>query len=103
VNLWTKYFAQTRMVRGGVTQAVAAQQGRGLLSLMVHNQAREMADLDPFGVFAIMALSALPLVLLMKKAVARAWGRDALTRPLPLSPIARRWHGMEALVKKSGD
>ena len=38
---------------------------------MVHNQAREMAYLDPFWVFAIMALAALPLVLLMKKAVAR--------------------------------
>jgi hypothetical protein len=50
---------------------VAAQQGRGLLSLMVHNQAREMAYLDPFWVFAILALAALPLVLLMKKAVAR--------------------------------
>ena len=71
VNLWTDYFAQTRMVRGGVTQAVAEQQGRGLLSQMVHNQAREMAYLDPFWVFAIMALAALPLVLLMKKAVAR--------------------------------
>jgi hypothetical protein len=71
VNLWTKYFAQTRMVRGGVTQAVAAQQGRGLRSLMFHNQAREMAYLDPFWVFAILALAALPLVLLMKKAVAR--------------------------------
>ena len=71
VNLWTNYSAQTRMIRGGVTQAVAEQQGRGLLSLMVHNQAREMAYLDPFWVFAIMALAALPLVFLMKKAVAR--------------------------------
>jgi DHA2 family multidrug resistance protein len=71
VNLWTDSFAQTRMVRGGVTQAVAAQQGRGLLSQMVHNQARQMAYLDPFWVFAVMALAALPLVLLMKKAVTR--------------------------------
>ena len=71
VNRWTDYFAQTRMIRGGVTQAVAQQQGMGLLSQMVHNQAREMAYLDPFWVFAIMALAALPLVLLMKKAVAR--------------------------------
>ena len=71
VNLWTDYFAQTRMVRGGVTLAVAAQQGRGLLSQMVHNQARAMAYLDPFWVFAIMALAALPLVLLMKRAVAK--------------------------------
>ena len=33
---------------------------------MVHNQAREMAYLDPFWVFAIMALAALPLVLLSR-------------------------------------
>ncbi len=71
--LWTDYFAQTRMVRGGVIQAVAEQQGRGLLSLMVHNHARVMAYLDPFWVFAIMALAALPLDFLMKKAVATAW------------------------------
>ena len=71
LNLWTDYFAQTRMVRGGVTHAVAEQQGRGLLSLMVHNEAREMAYLDPFWVFSIMALAALPLILLMKKAVSK--------------------------------
>jgi MFS transporter, DHA2 family, multidrug resistance protein len=71
VNRWTDYFAQARMIRGGVTRAVAEQQGMGLLSQMVHNQAQEMAYLDPLWVFAIMALAALPLVLLMKKAVAR--------------------------------
>jgi MFS transporter, DHA2 family, multidrug resistance protein len=71
VDRWTQYFAQTRMVRGGVTQAVAEQQGMGLLSQMVHNQAREMAYLDPFWMFAIMALAALPLILLMKKAVTK--------------------------------
>jgi hypothetical protein len=43
VNRWTDYFTQTRMIRGGVTRAVAEQQGNGLLSQMVHNQAREMA------------------------------------------------------------
>jgi MFS transporter, DHA2 family, multidrug resistance protein len=69
VDRWVQYFAQTRMVRGGVTQAVAAQQGMGLLSRMVYNQAREMAYLDPFWVFSIMALAALPLILLMKRAV----------------------------------
>ena len=72
VDRWTQYFAQTRMVRGGVTQVVAAQQGMGLLSRMVYNQAREMAYLDPFWVFSIMALAALPLILLMKKAVAKS-------------------------------
>jgi MFS transporter, DHA2 family, multidrug resistance protein len=71
VNLWTDYFAQVRMIRGGVTRVVAQQQGMGLLSQMVHNQAREMAYLDPFWVFAIMALAALPLVFLMKKSVAK--------------------------------
>ena len=71
VDRWTDYYAQIRMIRGGVTQFVAQQQGMGLLSQMVHNQAREMAYLDPFWVFAIMALAALPLVLLMKKAVAK--------------------------------
>jgi MFS transporter, DHA2 family, multidrug resistance protein len=71
VDQWVDYFAQTRMVRGGVTQVVANEQGTGMLTQMVHNQAREMAYLDPFWVFAIMALAALPLVLLMKKSVAR--------------------------------
>ena len=71
VDRWTQYYAQTRMIRGGVTRAMAEQQGMGLLSRMVHNQGREMAYLDPFWVFAVMALAALPLVLLMKKSVAR--------------------------------
>jgi MFS transporter, DHA2 family, multidrug resistance protein len=71
VNRWTDYFAQTRMIRGGVTQAVAGQQGKGQLSQMVHNQAREMAYLDPFWVFAMMALAAIPLILVMKKAVSK--------------------------------
>jgi hypothetical protein len=71
VDQWVQYFAETRMVRGGVTRAVAEQHGMGLLSQMVHSQAREMAYLDPFMVFSIMALAALPLNLLMKKSVAR--------------------------------
>ena len=45
--------------------------GLALIARMVHNQAREMAYLDPIWVFAIMALAALLLILLMKKAVAR--------------------------------
>ncbi len=59
------------MICGGVTRAVAEQQGTGMLSQMVAEQARVMAYLDPFWVFTLMALAALPLVLLMKKAVAR--------------------------------
>ena len=50
---------------------MAEQQGQGLLSQMVHNQAREMAYLDAFWIFAIMALAALPLLLIMRKSVAR--------------------------------
>ncbi len=71
VNQWTDYFAQTRMIRGGATKAVAEQQGMGMLTQMVHNQAREMAYLDVFWIFAIMALAALPLVFLMKKSVSK--------------------------------
>jgi DHA2 family multidrug resistance protein len=74
VDRWVDYFAQTRMVRGGVTQNVADQQGMGLLSQMVHNQAREMAYLDPFWIFTIMSLAALALILLMKKSVAQGGG-----------------------------
>jgi hypothetical protein len=38
---------------------------------MVNNQAREMAYLDAFWIFWVMALAALPLVLLMRKSVSR--------------------------------
>ncbi len=71
VDRWLDYFAQTRMVRGGTTEFVGQQQANGLLSQMVRNQAREMAYLDIFWIFTIMALAALPLVLLMKKSVAQ--------------------------------
>ena len=50
---------------------MANQQSQGMLAQLVHNQAREMAYLDIFWIFAIMALLALPLILLMKKSVAR--------------------------------
>ena len=71
LDRWTDYFAQTRMVRGGVTRVVAEQQGMGMVSQMVREQARVMAYLDAFWIFAIMALAALPLVLLMKRSVAQ--------------------------------
>jgi DHA2 family multidrug resistance protein len=71
VDRWVQYFAHVRLTRGGVTEAVAQQQGMGLVSQMVHNQARVMAYLDPLWVFALLSLAALPLVLLMKRAVAR--------------------------------
>ena len=50
---------------------MAEQQGMGMSSQMVQEQARLMAYLDAFWIFAIMALAALPLVLLMKKSVAQ--------------------------------
>jgi hypothetical protein len=42
-----------------------------LLTPMVREQARVMAYLDAFSVFSIMAMATLPLVLLMKKSVAK--------------------------------
>jgi DHA2 family multidrug resistance protein len=71
LDRWTDYFAQTRMIRGGVTRFVAEQQGMGMVSQMVREQARVMAYLDAFWIFTIMALAALPLVLLMKRSVAQ--------------------------------
>jgi MFS transporter, DHA2 family, multidrug resistance protein len=71
VARWTDDFAQTRIIRGGVTQSVANDQAMGLLTQMVREQARVMAYLDAFWIFSIMALAALPLILLMKKSVAR--------------------------------
>jgi hypothetical protein len=68
---WVRYFARTRIIRSGVTRAVAEQLGMGLLTQLVRNQAREMAYLDAFWIFTIMAMAALPLVLLMKKSAAR--------------------------------
>ena len=41
------------------------------VSQMVRVQARVMAYLDAFWIFTIMALAALPLVLLMKRSVAQ--------------------------------
>jgi DHA2 family multidrug resistance protein len=71
VKRWLDYYSQTRMTRGGATRAVADQQAMGLLGQTVSDQARVMAYLDSFWVFAIMAIAAVPLVLFMKKAVAK--------------------------------
>ena len=65
-------YSQLREVRGGVTQAVGNDQGFALMSNAVRNQARVLGYLDVFWVFWIMALLALPLVFLMKRAVAKA-------------------------------
>ena len=40
VNLWTDYFAQVRMIRGGVTRSWLSNRAWALLSQMVHSQAR---------------------------------------------------------------
>ncbi len=71
VSRWLDYYARNDTVRGGVTSAVANQQAMGQLGGMVNRQARQMAYLDVFSIFFLMALAALPLVLLMKKAIAK--------------------------------
>ncbi len=63
-------YAQTRMIRGGVSDPVAHQQAMGLLSQEVRAQVRVLAYLDMFWIFWLMALCALPLVFLMKRSVA---------------------------------
>jgi DHA2 family multidrug resistance protein len=62
--------ASLRVLRGGVTSLVGHDQALALLTRTVRTQARLMAYLDVFWVFAVMSLLALPLVLLMKKSVA---------------------------------
>ena len=59
------------MVRGGVSSYDARAQARGLLSRAVGEQGRVMSYLDTFWIYWILALAALPVVLLMKKAVAK--------------------------------
>jgi DHA2 family multidrug resistance protein len=71
VDRWTTYYSQIRMARGGLTQWMADQQGFGLMSRMVGQQARFMAYLDIYYIFAIMALVALPFVFLMRKSVSK--------------------------------
>lgn len=67
-------YAQLRMNRGGVTGIVAQEQGFGMMANEVMRQVRVMAYLDMFWIYFTMALSAFPLIFLMKKSVAR---RDA--------------------------
>ncbi|QEH36635.1 Multidrug export protein EmrB [Aquisphaera giovannonii] len=63
--------AQVRMVRGGATAVDAHAQGWALMSGNVAEQARILAYLDAFWVFFLLALAAMPLILIMKKSVAR--------------------------------
>jgi DHA2 family multidrug resistance protein len=69
VDRWTHYYSQIRMIRGGLTQWMADQQGTGLLNQMVRQQARFMAYMDVYFIFAAMALLALPFVFMMRKSV----------------------------------
>ncbi len=71
VDRWTDYYAQIRMVRGGVSQWLADQQGFALMSRMVSRQARFYAYMDIYTIFAVMAILALPLVFLMKRSVSK--------------------------------
>ena len=59
----------TRMLRGGVSAITGEAQGFGQLGQMVYRQARVLAYLDIFYIYMFMALAALPLVFLMRKAV----------------------------------
>ncbi len=70
VDRWTQYYSSVRMARGGLSQYDADQQGFGLLRQMVYNQARFWSYMDIYFIFGVMALMALPLVLLMKPAIA---------------------------------
>jgi len=68
------YLDQVRpydMGRGGATGWTADQWGMGHLAETVQSQASEMAYLDVFWIYWIMALAALPFVLLMKKAITK--------------------------------
>ena len=62
--------AQVRMARG-VSPPDAREQAMGLMDSMIQSQARVMAYLDVFWVYWILALSIFPLLLLMRKSVAK--------------------------------
>ena len=69
VGRWLDYFTDVRMQRGGVSRPVAEDQAMGLLSRMVNQQAEFWSYLDIYAIFAVIALTALPFVFFMKKAV----------------------------------
>ena len=69
VDTWLNYFANIRMTRGGVSQPTANDQAMGMLGGMIQTQANFWAYLDMYWLFAVIAISALPLVLFMKKSV----------------------------------
>jgi hypothetical protein len=51
---------------------MADQQGTGLLNQMVRQQARFMAYMDIYFIFAAMAILAFPFVFLMKKSAGKS-------------------------------
>jgi DHA2 family multidrug resistance protein len=71
VDRWTQFYSQIRMVRGGISQVVADQQGFALLQRMVSRQGRFWAYMDLYVIFGFMALAAVPFVFLMKRSVAK--------------------------------
>jgi DHA2 family multidrug resistance protein len=72
VDRWSDYYSQIRMIRGGLTQFVADQQGFALLTRMVSQQARFAAYMDIYFIFSAMALLALPVVFLMRKTAGKS-------------------------------
>jgi DHA2 family multidrug resistance protein len=71
VDRWLDQATNLRMLRGGISRAMAEDQAFGLMSRMVGRQARFWGYLDAYYLFGVMALLALPLVFLMKRSVAR--------------------------------
>ena len=75
VKVWTDYYTHLRLVRGGVTQWVAQQQGFGMLTQMITRQYRFYAYMDVYIIYAVLAFIALPFVFLMRKSLSK--GDDA--------------------------
>ncbi len=58
-------------VAHGVSAAVGREQAMGLIQGMVRSQSRVLAYLDTFWIYWVMGLAILPVLLLMKRSVAR--------------------------------
>ncbi|HZW32460.1 MAG TPA: DHA2 family efflux MFS transporter permease subunit [Isosphaeraceae bacterium] len=71
VDQYLEQVSQVRMVRGGGSALMSHDQGFALVYRTVQEQARLMSYLDVFWLFAVMTALIIPLVLLMKKSVAR--------------------------------
>ena len=58
---------QERLARGGISESMARDQAMGLLGQQVEEQARFFAYMDIFYIFGVIAILAVPCILLMKK------------------------------------